>query len=507
MKKIYQVFLLFFLCIIFVSCGKSLNSYTITFVTNGGNSTPNITFNENELPKLPTNIIREGYTFDEWFFDQALTDPYETTELPNENFTLYANWILVSYNIDYSLDGGINHSENPETYTIIDQITFNSPSKEGFSFDGWYDNESFDGTPITQIQSGSIGHISLYAKWNETQLYSISYYGADGTLLQTTSYAPGADLSQHQPPTVEDNPPYIFTGWGELPPTMPNNNIIKTAKLQYQAHSGLLMINVGENNMYTMPTGRYNDSKSVQGGFLMASTETTYELWYEVRVWAESNGYFFKNLGKEGSDGAIGQAPTSANKEPVTYISYRDVIIWLNAFSEMKGLSPVYRSSTGVILKDSRDEQGSNVDGAIAHQTSGFRLPTNDENEMAARWINDPEVVNQTIELGGRHWRTNNYASGSNNWIYDTEEMGRIAWYLGNTSKTQDVGTLAANDLGIFDLAGNVWEFKYGTLLGNAFVMGGGFDSSADKLQLFDQMTIGTNQRYERIGFRIVKSN
>jgi len=54
----------------------------------------------------------------------------------------------------------------------------------------------------------------------------------------------------------------------------------------------------------------------------VATTETTYDLCYEVRVWAEANGHVFQNKGREGSDGNTGQAPTESKKhEPVTAVS------------------------------------------------------------------------------------------------------------------------------------------------------------------------------------------
>jgi formylglycine-generating enzyme required for sulfatase activity len=56
--------------------------------------------------------------------------------------------------------------------------------------------------------------------------------------------------------------------------------------------------------------------------FRIAKYETTYELWYAVKVWATSsergaNLYTFANPGREGSDGTDGAAPTGDKYEPV----------------------------------------------------------------------------------------------------------------------------------------------------------------------------------------------
>ena len=71
----------------------------------------------------------------------------------------------IEYTITYHLAGGTNHAANPETYTIeTATITLAPASKVGYTFVGWYDAEE-GGNKITEIAQGSIGDITLYARW------------------------------------------------------------------------------------------------------------------------------------------------------------------------------------------------------------------------------------------------------------------------------------------------------------------------------------------------------
>ena len=101
----------------------------------------------------------------------------------------------------------------------------------------------------------------------------------------------------------------------------------------------------------------------VPNAFEIGEKEVTYELWYAVHEWAV-NGlggapgegqYEFNNPGAEGHDGIDGEPPTEAKLEPLTYVTWRDTIVWCNALTEYynakenQSLECVYQYNNAVI--------------------------------------------------------------------------------------------------------------------------------------------------------------
>ena len=173
--------------------------------------------------------------------------------------------------------------------------------------------------------------------------------------------------------------------------------------------------------------------------FSMDKYEVTYDLYTKVRNWGLLHGYTDLGHGLNGCSGngnTVILPTTSGANNPVTCVYWFDAVKWCNARSEMENLNPVYFTDNTLSTVYRTGQPLLNSD-AVKWTANGYRLPTEAEWEFAAK--------------GGT--KTKEYLYSGSNAVDD------VAWTKQNsTNTTHPIGKKAANELGIYDMSGNVLE-------------------------------------------------
>ena len=204
----------------------TLEVYSITYHLDGGVLPSNAvtSFTTADLPITLPVPTKEGFTFLGWFTNAEKTGAAVTT-IPSQSTndqTFYAKWEEIipepeEYSITYHLNDGTLPSGAPMVFTSDDlPLTLPIPTKDGFTFLGWYLFDDFSGIAITEISSGIEDDQEFYAKWEEDipepEEYTITYH-VDGGVLPNG--APVLFTEDDLPLTlpIPTKEGYNFMGW------------------------------------------------------------------------------------------------------------------------------------------------------------------------------------------------------------------------------------------------------------------------------------------------------
>jgi len=185
--------------------------------------------------------------------------------------------------------------------------------------------------------------------------------------------------------------------------------------------------------------------------FYMDVNLVSWSQWQTVYNYATNNGYlFFTNVTY-----GVYQAGGKAANHPVQKVNWWDVVKWSNARSQQAGLTPVYYTDAGLTQVYTNSEPTTVYANWVAN---GYRLPTEAEWEKAARGGLSGQRFPWGNSISGSQA---NYYGATASYSYDLGPNGYnpIGNYPTDSVGTSPVGSFAANGYGLYDMAGNVYEW------------------------------------------------
>ena len=358
---------------------------------------------------------------------------------------------------------------------------------------GWGNNEQpgGQGSLVTLAGDGGASRLDLHGHYagvlaenalsNDQWHHAVCVYS--GSIDTTRLYVNGKELTNtvlndyNSRPDLNTALTVLRIGAIAVDHTLPNSCIDEVRiydRVLSAAEVAQLYNKESENpNMVTLQGGTLPQGSELAGQtvgtFQISKFETTWGEWKTVRDWAIANGYLFDNNGSGSTD-----------LHPVANVSWYDAVKWCNAKSQMEGLTPVYQTGGSTY----RTGQSAPTVNSTAN---GYRLPLEKEWEWAAR--------------GG--------ASSQGFTCSGSNDINAVAWYVDNSGgEAKVVGKKTANELGIFDMSGNVeeWCWDAGSYSGTRLVRGGSYLDSAERCDLIQQHGGGPDYRFGHFGFRLARN-
>lgn len=194
----------------------SINKYTLTYMIDDAvYKTYEVEYGATITPEAaPT---KEGYTFSGW------SEIPET--MPAHDVTVTGTFSINKYKLTYTVDG-----TEYKTYEVEYGATITpeaAPTKEGYTFSGW-----------SEIPQTMPAHDVTVSGTFSINKYKLTYT-IDGEEYKTYDIEYGATITPETAPTKEG---YTFSGWSEIPETMPAHDVTVTGTFSVNSYKLTYMI-------------------------------------------------------------------------------------------------------------------------------------------------------------------------------------------------------------------------------------------------------------------------
>ena len=386
--------------------------------------------------------LENGYEFISWTSDDVTVADNKIT-MPAKNVTVTANASIINYSISYDGLDGADVVSNPVAYDVTSAtITLNNPTKEGYTFRGWSGTDlTGDENQTVTIAQGSTGDKTYTANWTLNS-YTITYNLDGGSLGEGVINPVSYDITSA---TITLSNPvrggYDFLGWtgtgieegtASMTVTIPQGS---TDAREYVASWTMASVLT-----FTLPGDVTLEMRRCPAGSF-------------VRGEAYQSGGWWDDYDGDGATVTISKDFYMGTYE-VTNAQYV-AITSTNPSSENAGedFAGSNQPVVGVSWNNITDPAGfiAEMNTRFASQLPAgykFALPTEAQWEYACRAGTESDLNSgENIE---------NYEDSDDH----TSEVARYWQNCGATyNRTHEVGGLASNSFGLYDMHGNVWEW------------------------------------------------
>jgi uncharacterized repeat protein (TIGR02543 family) len=188
----------------------TINSYTLTYQVDG-TEYKKLTVEYGATITPEAEPTKEGYTFSGWSEIPAT--------MPAKDVTVTGSFTVNSYTLTYMVDG-----EEYQSFSVKyrDPITpLDAPQKEGYTFSGW------DGLPRSMPAK------DVVVKGSFTINHYKLTYMVDGVEYKSYEINYASTITPEAAPTKEG---YTFSGWSEIPESMPANDVVVTGTFSVNSY-------------------------------------------------------------------------------------------------------------------------------------------------------------------------------------------------------------------------------------------------------------------------------
>ncbi|UHP10556.1 InlB B-repeat-containing protein [Listeria marthii] len=167
----------------------TLNDYHVNFVIDSKVTDEDVA-NDTLVPE-PTMPTKQGYTFDGWYDAETGGTKWDfaTMKMPANDVTLYAHFFVNNYQANFNVDGAVTN-ETVVYDTLLEEPT--APTKQGYTFDGWYDAETGGTKWDFATMKMPANDITLYA-----------HFSKETPLIPDPTNGPSEDSTDGPVPTNE----------------------------------------------------------------------------------------------------------------------------------------------------------------------------------------------------------------------------------------------------------------------------------------------------------------